>query len=329
MASITRYRDGWRAQVFVGGRRKSKVCRTKGEAAGWAARTEQELGQPVKRTETFAAVCDAYLRSVAPTHRGERWERVRLRKLVQSSLGQLAVHQIDAAALADWRDKRLLEVSPASVLRELNLLRSVLESCRRDWGLIDANPVKDIRKPTAPAPRRRRVPDEVVDAMLAALGYVRGTVPLTASQRIAVAFLLALETGMRSGEMLGLTWSAVREKSLTLPKTKNGDARQVPLSLAARELLALLPRDGDSVFRVNAASRDALWRKARAKALEAESVPDGLADLHFHDSRSEAVSRLSSKIDVMELARIIGHRDINSLLIYYAVSADDLADKLS
>lgn len=321
MASITRYRDGWRAQVFVGGRRKSKVCRTKGEASGWALRMEQELGQPAKRTETFAAVCDAYLRTVAPTHRGERWERLRLRQIVRSSLGSLCVHEIDTAALAAWRDARLQEVQPATVRREINLLRSVLESCRRDWGLIEVNPVGDLRKPIAPPARRRRVPDDVIDAMLAALGYVRGTAPRTASQRIAVAFLLALETGMRSGEMLGLTWSAVREKSLTLPMTKNGDARQVPLSAAARELLALLPREGDSVFRISAASRDALWRKARAKA--------GIADLHFHDARAEAVWRLSKKLDVLELARVIGHRDVNSLLLYYGSTADELADKLA
>ena len=51
-------------------------------------------------------------------------------------------------------------------------------------------------------------------------------------------------------------------------------------------------------------------------------------ELHFHDSRAEAIWRLSKKFDVMELARVIGHRDLRSLMIYYQVSADELADRL-
>jgi integrase len=104
-----------------------------------------------------------------------------------------------------------------------------------------------------------------------------------------------------------------------LPVTKNGDSREVPLSLRAREILALLPRT-DPVFGLESAQRDALFRKARDRA----KIPN----LHFHDSRSEAIWRLSKKLDVMELARVIGHRDLRSLLIYFNASADSLADKL-
>ena len=53
-----------------------------------------------------------------------------------------------------------------------------------------------------------------------------------------------------------------------------------------------------------------------------------MVDLHFHDSRSEAIWRLSKKLDVLELARVIGHRDVRSLMIYYQTDADTLADRL-
>ena len=63
-----------------------------------------------------------------------------------------------------------------------------------------------------------------------------------------------------------------------------------------------------------------MFRRARDTAM--------IENLHFHDSRAEAIWRLSKKLDVLELARVIGHRDIKSLLIYYQVDADELADRL-
>ena len=129
-----------------------------------------------------------------------------------------------------------------------------------------------------------------------------------------------VEPAMRAGEILGMRWQDVGAKSVTLPRTKNGDMRQVPLSPRAREILAALPRTDAPVFNLHPGTRDSLWRRA-VKAAE-------IADLHFHDSRAEAIWRLSKKLDMMELARIIGHRNYNSLQLYYAVSADDLADRL-
>ena len=105
-----------------------------------------------------------------------------------------------------------------------------------------------------------------------------------------------------------------------VPRTKNGDSRDVPLSLRAREILAAMPRDRPTCFDVHPGSRDAMFRRA-VKAAQDE-------DLRFHDSRAEAIWRLSKKLDVLELARVIGHRDVRSLMSYYATSADDLADRL-
>ena len=144
----------------------------------------------------------------------------------------------------------------------------------------------------------------------------------TATQRVGLAFLLALETAMRSGEILALTWPNVHlaDQYVHLPRTKNGDARDVPLSKRAVEILRALPLGFGPVFQLDAAARDALWRKARAKTPH--------RDVHFHDSRAEAIWRLSKKLDVLELARVIGRRDINSLLIYYRASASAMARKL-
>ena len=125
---------------------------------------------------------------------------------------------------------------------------------------------------------------------------------------------------MRSGEILALEWREVGDKSVTLKATKNGDVRRVPMTARAREIIALLPRTERPVFDLDAGSRDALFRRARDAA--------GITDLHFHDSRAEAIWRLSKRLDVLELARVIGHRDLKSLMFYYDADADELADRL-
>ncbi|WP_372483814.1 site-specific integrase [Stenotrophomonas sepilia] len=201
----------------------------------------------------------------------------------------------------------------------MNLLQSVFKSCRKDWGWLNADPIKDVERPKAPASRKRRVSQEEVDRLVLALGY-DGGVPKTAAHRTALAFMFALETAMRAGEILGLTWGHVSEKSVTLPMTKNGDLRRVPLTIRARQIIALLPKDADTVFNLDPGTRDVLFRRARDAAQ--------IDNLHFHDSRAEAIWRLSKKLDVLELARIIGHRDMRSLLIYYQTDADELADRL-
>lgn len=207
----------------------------------------------------------------------------------------------------------------SSVACELVLIRGVLETARREWGRLRENPAKDVRKPASPPSRKRRITQPEIDAIVSALGY-DGGVPANAAQRIALSFLFAIETAMRSGEICGLTWADVGTKSVRLPKTKNGDARSVLLSTSARSILALLPRDGDQVFALGDATRDVLFRRARDQT--------EIVDMHFHDTRAEAIWRLSKRLDVMELAKMIGHRDLRSLMIYYATSADDLADLL-
>lgn len=127
---------------------------------------------------------------------------------------------------------------------------------------------------------------------------------------------------MRAGEICGLTWDRVdlSERVAHLVKTKNGRPRDVPLSTEAVRLIEALPH-ADPVFGLSSRQLDALWRKLRDRA--------GVVDLTFHDSRAEAVLRLSKKLEVLELARMTGHTDLNMLIrVYYRASASDIAKRL-
>jgi integrase len=318
MASIRRRGDTWRAELYKDGQRDSGTFPTKAKAIQWAHKREAELAGTRLPDHTVKDALRRYAADVAPTHRGMRWEQIKCKAFEHDLLAAVRLPALKAGDIAQWRDRRLESVSGASVRREMNLLQSMFKLCRKEWHWLDSDPMADVKRPSQPASRKRRIAQGEIDRMTLALGYTGGE-PETISDRVALAFLFALETAMRSGEILGLQWADVSPLSVRLPVTKNGDTRHVPLSTRAREILALLPR-ADPVFGLESAQRDALFRKARKRA----QIPN----LHFHDARAEAIWRLSKKLDVMELARVIGHRDLKSLLIYFDASADELAAKL-
>lgn len=319
MASIHRSGNRWRVQVYVHGRRESGTFRTKAEAAAWALEREAILSGRKAHAGTVGDVLRRYRDDVSPTHKGERWERTRLNSMQAEPVARCALSSLSPADIASYRDRRLQAVTGASVRRELNLLGSALEVARREWGWITSNPVRDVTKPAAPVPRRRRITDDEIRRLTWAFGLGEGLAADSAMQRTGLAFLFALETAMRAGEIVGITPESTHlpERYVRLPRTKNGDVRDVPLSRRAVEILETLPTRS---FNLNPGTRDVMFRRARSAA----EIPN----LHFHDARAEAIWRLSKKLDVLELARVIGHRDPRSLMLYYNASATDLAKRL-
>ncbi|MBC7156692.1 MAG: site-specific integrase [Rhodobacteraceae bacterium] len=319
MASIIRHKAGWRALVNRQGRRVSRVFASRAEARDWAARQEYLIlqGDRIAAATTLGEVLGRYAREVSPGRRGHRWEALRLTAMGRDALAAIRLRDLSAADIAGWRDRRLAIVAPGTVRREMALLAAVLTQARREWGLIDRSPLADVRKPPAPPPRNR-LP---TPAEFEALAHAAGDDLAHATARVWHAFRLACETGMRAGELVGLTWDRVdlARAVVTLPRTKNGHAREVPLSSAAVALLDALPRR-DPVLGLTSGQVDALWRKIRTAA--------GADGLHFHDSRAYACTMLARRVDVLTLARIIGHRDLRSLQVYYRETAEDIARRL-
>lgn len=320
MASIQKHGTRWRVQVYAHGTRDSKVFKTKQEAARWALERESELTGRKLPDRTFADAMKRYADEVAPLHKGARWELVRLKALQKEPIARRKLAGLAPNDFADWRDARLTKRKPATAAREMNLMRSVLESARRDWHWLRINPMSEVSWPTTPPGRRRRITEDEVKAVAKAFG-VGELEASTQTKRVGLAFLFALETAMRAGEIVGLHWRDVHlaARYVVLPETKNGDRREVPLSTRAVAILKTLEQGDGPVFGLTTELRDALWRKSR---------PAELKSLHFHDTRAEAIWRLSKKFDVLQLARVIGHRDPRSLMLYYNESAADLAKRL-
>lgn len=325
MASIKQTAEGtWRAFVCINNKRKTKTFKTKGQAREWALFTEAamrgEAASPAEYT-TFDQAMTKYLDEVTEYKKGKRWESLRIEAMKRDPVAQHKLSDLTPAHISDWRQRRLKVVSPSSVARELTIIKHMLEVCRRDWHLIPVNPAADIKKPKPARHRERIITDDERDMITAALGYYGGK-PANVQHRIALCFLFALETAMRSGEICNLKRSDIAGNVAEVRETKNGTDRRVPLSQRALEILELLD---DDLFNLEARVRDTMFRGAVKRA--------GLVDLHFHDARHTAISRLArvfseKGMSVLDLARMTGHKDLKMLLQYFNVTAESIADKL-
>lgn len=325
MATYIKRGGTWRAQVRRHGITKSGTFDTKAAAVAWATKTEAEI-LAGRRGEvpdkTLGALLERYADEVSATKRGERWERMRIGLLCRDELARVRLPELNASHFAAWRDRRLRAVSAASVRREWTLLHHALNVAVKEWRWLPENPLAGVRRPAPPRARDRRLSDDEIERLLFALGYDYDAPPATATARTGAAMLFAVETAMRAGEIVGLTWDRVDMdgRFLRLPLTKNGTARQVPLSSEALRILRQMPRTAGPVFGLSSDLLDALFRKARGRAM--------IEDLHFHDTRHEAITRLSKRLDVMDLARMVGIRDLRILMVYYNATAAEIAGRL-
>ena len=318
----------WGVQIEVRGFRESATFPTKREADAWAARRKTEIvalatgnGGEVR---TLRDALRRYAREVSPTKRGESKEIIRLSAFERQSLPfDKKLGQVTTADLALWRDSRLAVNARGSVLRDMTLLGSVLEVARREWQWIGSNPMRDVKRPANPDHREVVIHGWQVRLMLRALGYTpRGPVA-SMGHAVAMAFLLALSTGMRAGEIAGLTWDRVRGDHVRLLETKNGSARDVPLSSVARRIIGRMQGfDTVLVFGISSQVLDALFRRHRDRA--------GLEGFTFHDSRHTAATRLamSRRVDVLELCRIMGWKNPKQAMTYFNPTASQLAARL-
>ncbi len=318
MSTILKLKNSskWQAQIARKGIRKSKSFKTKTEAKDWAARQEYLItsnsAPNLICNKTFSNALDKYIKEISPTKKGERSEVLRLESFNRSFLAPIKLQKITHDDIIKWRDNRLRQVSPPSVLREMGIISNVFNVAIKEWRWITLNPLADIKKPPNSKPRDRRITQDEINTLVEVM--TKNGEP----NKVALIFLFAIETGMRAGEICKLSWENVdiENRVALLLDTKNGTNREVPLSRKAIEILRALPRVQELCFNTTPRRLDGSFRKYRDKTT--------IKDLHFHDTRHEAITRLAQKFSVLPLARIIGHSNINQLQTYYNESAKDL-----
>lgn len=231
---------------------------------------------------------ERYRTQISILKKGYAQEKYRIETICRSFLGTKITRSITSVDIATYRDQRLSEINPrtgrplatSTVRLEMSLLSNYFDVGRIEWGICDANPVANVRKPKAPPGRDRRLTAREERLILR---YCHGHQNIDLYSIV----VLALETAMRQGEILKLRWEHLNLKTRIahLPETKNGSKRDVPLSVKARDaLIRMGVKTNGRVFGYTAQGLKSTWRFMLIKL--------GIEDLHFHDLRHEAISRL-------------------------------------
>lgn len=355
MATIVRTpSETWKAVIRKQGwPTTAKTFRTKRDAEDWARRTEDEMvrGIYIERGAserlTLAVALDRYLSEVTPTKKpATQQTEVERAKPLREFFGKYALAAITPDLVARYRDLRLatpnarqprgrsktpLLLSASTVRLELALLGHLFTTAIREWRLgLVLNPVAQVRKPKPAEGRDRRLSAAEERALFAA-------VDAHSNPMLGWIVRIAMETGMRSGEILGLRLRQVdiKRRIVRLSDTKNDSSRTVPLTRNATHAFQaavaypLRPTNCDLVF-FGEPGRDGQRRPYHFKKVWNGIKKElGLTDLHFHDLRHEAVSRLVEVgLSDQEVAAISGHKSMQMLRRYTHLRAEDLVGKL-
>ncbi|WHA42960.1 site-specific integrase [Agrobacterium larrymoorei] len=329
MATIRKLRGRWQAQVRRRGMKpRCKSFDTKLEAEKWARDLEAQVDRfgaapdtKILEITTLGQLLERYQREISPAKRGSVQEIQRIDVLRRHELAYRTMIGLSQQDIASFRDERLQTVAPSTTVRELAILSHVVEVAIRDWGLpLSRNVVKLVRRPVIRNERSRRLTGNEEQRLLD--GCDGGKIP-----HFRTLIILAIETGMRRGELLGLQWADVshNRRVISLSMTKNGASREVPLSQRAFDTLmdwrSRAEIDQTTVFPMSAGALEQAWRRLLSRS--------GVTALRFHDLRHEGVSRLFERgLNVIEVSSISGHKEMRMLKRYTHLAADDLVARL-
>lgn len=302
------------------------------------------------KTLTLTEAIDRYLREVSPHKKGLATDRSLARRWKSTRLAGRPVNRIRNTDLIALRDEWLETLAPATVVRRLAFISHVYTVLRKDWGWTElANPAELVRRPTVADARDRRLYTNIrlrgVPQPECPRNELDWLMRCTQSAELPIIMTLAAETAMRRSEICKLQRQHVslRNNSVYLPDTKNGNARVVPLSPWAYETLRrhlagkaaargpVFGMSPDAVSRAFARARKRARRDYEALCVKygRRPHPDYFRDLRLHDLRHEATSTLAPIFALHELAAVTGQRDTRMVMRYYHPTGRELALKIA
>jgi integrase len=328
---------------------QTKTFRLRADAERWGREIETAMQQSVfissaeSESTSVHSAFTRYLKEVSSKKKGGAKETGRIAALQALPFAQRSLASIRASDISEYIDQREAEgMSPATIVRELALISHLFTKCRTAWKMTNlANPVALVEKPKINDARTRLPSSDELAAIIAE----------SESVELPNIINFAIETAMRRGELLGLQrkFVDVDRRVAHLPSTKNGSARDVPLSTKAIQIIKSQPARFDGkVFSLTPDAVTRAFERSRARAREAyeKAIAEQhtgsttalkkrltcdlfLIDLRFHDLRHEAVTRLAPIFPMLDLMKITGHKDPKMVLRYYKPDASTLALKLA
>lgn len=324
MATFRKRSNAWQARVQRSGYPdQSKSFKTRSEAVVWARKIESELDSgafihlPIASSKVLLKdLLERYKNEVTCLKKHSSVEAYRINFWLRHPIASQFISDIKSSDIARWRDERVkLGRSPNTLRLELAILSNLFTVAANEWGYENlTNPTTKVKLPKLPSGRVKRISAEELELII----------QNSCSPFLKPIVILAVETGMRRSEIASIEWQHVNlvKRKLLIPITKNGEAREVPLSPVALDLLKSLGHESDSkVFNITAHAISIAFGRACKRAK--------LTNLHFHDLRHEAISRLFERgLSLPEVATISGHKTWAMLRRYTHLSAESIAMKL-
>jgi integrase len=346
MANICRRikKDGtpyYRVRIRLKGHRPADaVFERLTDAKKWVQDTESAIrdGRYFRTSEaqrrTLGELLDRYIKFEVPKRRSSQKKYEAQLIFWKKELGHLVLKDVTPAVIAEVRDKLLTAPldrnrhykkepvqsstkGPATVVHYMASLSHAFSVARREWMWVEENPVLKVRKPLLPAGRSRFLNDKEREALLKACQQ-------SPCPYLYPVVVLALSTGARYGEIMGLRWEDVdlTRGMAKLEKTKNGEKRAIPITGHALNVLSEFKRtrqrlDSPFLFARQDGKAPMEVRKHWEDALKAAEVKD----FRFHDLRHSAASYLAMKgATLVEIAAVLGHKTLQMVKRYSHLS---------
>jgi len=291
------------------------------DAKKWVQDTESAIreGRHFKTAEakkhTFDELVVRYCAELLPDY-SEREQKERKSKLKWwgEGIGHCLLSDITPASITEQKSK--LDRSPATIDKYLKNLSHAFNVAVNEWGWLEDNPVKKVKSPKLPRGRVRFLDDDEREKLLQACKD-------SSNDWLYLTVILALSTGMRQGELMGLKWKDInlKDRYLILDKTKNGERRRVPLAGHALEQLIIHSKvrrlDTELLFPSKNPDKPIDLRKPFANALKQAEI----MDFKWHDLRHCTASYLAMNgASLAEIAEVLGHKTLQMVKRYAHLS---------
>ncbi len=259
----------------------------------------------------FREMARLYLESYSKPNK-RSWDRDELSiKHLNTFFGNKYLHEITALDIENYKIERRQKVSPATVNRELACLKHIYAKAI-EWGKIASSPASKVKKFREPNHRVRYLEEEEIERLHEAC-----------SEHLKPIIAVALNTGMRKGEILDLKWVDVnlRTRVISILNSKNGEKREIPINEDLARTLLAVPKNPKSPYVF--CKEDGMPYREVKVGFRAALRRAKIKNFRFHDLRHTFASRLVMRgVDLKTVQELLGHKDIRMTLRYSHLSAD-------
>ena len=309
---------------------QSATFERKTDAKLWAQQTEAAMreGRYFKTFEAkkhnVAELVNRYIENVIPLKPKNASACTAQLKWWKEQIGHCLLSDLTPAIIAEQRDKLLKGTtfkgtirSPATVVRYLAAFSHAITIAVREWGWLDNSPMKKVSKPTEPRGRVRFLDDHERTALSKACKE-------SSNPYLYTAFVLAISTGMRQGELMNLRWEDIDLFSgrITLNHTKNGERRLVPVRGLALQLLLELKNKQQRDIGLLFPSHDNPQKPIDLRFPWEQALKQAhITGYKWHDNRHSCASYLlMNGASLAEIAEILGHKTLAMVMRYAHLS---------